>query len=154
MGHRDQRMNPQNRQQPTQPQQPNLSPEIIQVYIENQKLDLLNEAQRIRIQEKEIEANAAYAKDNLKEQAEFLRRKPGEERKTLITMAVILLVFVILLMGFVIYCLSINEREFIYKILQGLGYLVTTGLGYYFGQRNKKKDKTASADITDAEVVN
>ncbi len=134
------------------PQVPQLDPETIRAFVESQHLELQNEAMRLKIREKELDVNASYAKESLKLQAAYLDKKPEEERKTITRIAWIVGGFAVLLLGFVVFCLMYDEREFITKVLKGLSYLATTGLGYYFGQRNKDTSKPPS-DTPNAQVV-
>ena len=133
---------------------PQLDQETIKSIVETQLVEVQNEALRLKLKERELDLNAEYAKESLKHQAEFLAKRPIEERKTITRVAWIVLGFTSLLLGFVVFCLLCGEREFITKVLKGLGYLVTTALGYYLGQKSKDSSKSTTSDGPGAEVVN
>jgi hypothetical protein len=149
-------MNPQNRKPSSIVDQPvQLDSGSVQVLLDNQRIGLQNEAAKIRVQERQIDADLEFAKESLRRQAEYMNNQQAETRKTISLVAGIFGGFTVLLMAFVIYCLYVGERDFITTVLKGLSYLATTGLGYYFGQRNKvlQKEKTSS-DSPSAEVIN
>ncbi|AKD55034.1 hypothetical protein [Spirosoma radiotolerans] len=146
--------NQPNRPQPQAAQPPQqVDPAMVQQWLETRKLEVQNEASQTRIREKEIEANSSYAHASLKHQAEYLKTKPAQDRKDLLLISGIAAFFVILLMGFVLYCLHIGEKDLVTSVLKGIGWVGTSVLSYYLGRNNNKKSTQSRSDSNEAEIV-
>jgi hypothetical protein len=131
-----------------------LTPELLKEFIEVQKQKTLNDAKEIQIKERQLEINAKYAERNLDHQVYYLSSRPAENRKTLAKAGWVVGLLLVVVMGFLTAWICLGKEQFAFKFLQGAGYIITTGLGYWLGSKNKtlKHDKPNSA-INDAEVV-
>lgn len=87
--------------------------EIIQQFIENQKAQLLNDAEELKLRYKELEINSRLAEKSMELQAAYLSKKPIEGRKTITRLAYITAGLVLILFIFIGYCLYIDQVEFI-----------------------------------------
>lgn len=69
----------------TNSQQPNkeVPTHLIEVWVETQKQQVLNQAQELRLKEKELEVNARLAEQQMTLQAGLLKDKPAQQRKLL-----------------------------------------------------------------------
>lgn len=140
----------------TSAQTPNfdLTPEILKDFIEVQKQKSLNEAKELQFKEKQLELNAKHAQRVMDHQVFYLTNRPVETRKTLTRLAWIIGLLSIIVMGFLTTWICLDKEQFAYKFLQGAGYIITTGLGYWLGTKNKDaKGGKDDNDINNAEVV-
>ncbi|MCY1522308.1 hypothetical protein D9M68_571540 [compost metagenome] len=56
-------------------------------------------------------------------------------------------------MVFMIACLYLNKEEFLYSFIKGVGYVATTGIGYFAGKKSNKIPDNKSQKYDDAEVI-
>jgi hypothetical protein len=140
--------------QNTSAQKPNidLTPELLRDFIEIQKQKTVNDAKDLQLKEKQLELGARQAEKAMDHQALYLSNRPAENRKTLTRLGWIVGLLLITVMGFLTTWICLDKEQFAYKFLQGSGYIITTVLGYWLGNKNKKEEK-GNASINDAEVV-
>ncbi len=126
-------------------------PDQLDKFIDLQKLKYQNETKELFLREKDQESQANYAHRLLDYQAEIEKKRPEEHRKTIITFAWIFAVIMLLAMVFAAFCIYHGKEEFLYNLLRGLGYLITTLMGYWFGKRltNDPNKKALNDDIQD-----
>jgi hypothetical protein len=131
-----------------------LTPELLNDFIEVQRQKTLNDAKEIQMKQRQLEINAKYAERNLDHQVYYLSHKPAENRKTLARLGWVVGLLLIVVMGFLTTWICLGKEQFAYKFLQGTGYIITTGLGYWLGSKNKplKNDKSNNG-VNDAEIV-
>lgn len=146
-------MNDKNKK-PEEQRSDQLPAQTIELFLEVQKQDLLNEAERIKLQSKELDFNAQYAHQALGIQGNLLVAKPGEERKTITRWAYIIGGFVLVFLLFIGFCLYVGKEDFALKVLNILGYVVTSAASYWFGQRQNKGNKPNKDDTPSAEIIN
>lgn len=131
-----------------------LSPELIKDIIEVQKQKTLNDAKELHLKEKELELGARHAEKAMDHQALYLSKRPEENRKTITRLGWVVGLLLIAVMGFLTVWICLGKEQFAYKFLQGAGYVVTTGLGYWLGSKNKsKKEGKEDNEINDAEEI-
>jgi hypothetical protein len=126
---------------------------IVEQFLKTQHQKALNEAEEIKLKSKELDLHSRYAEKALDHQQKFLASKPSENRKTLTRIGYIVGGIVLLFLGFISFCLYLDKEDFAGKFLQVLSYVLTTGLGYYFGTLKNKKSNS-DKDIQEAEIVN
>jgi hypothetical protein len=131
-----------------------LTPKLAEKFLETQKQQLLNEATELRIREKEIDINARLGEKSMELQADYLKAKPSENRKTITRFAYIVGGLTLLIFALIFGCLYLNKEDFLITLIEKVGYVVTTGMGYWFGKKsNEPKNKTIDDEIEDANVV-
>jgi hypothetical protein len=132
-----------------------LSEGVIQQFLENQKAQLYNDAEELKLRAEELKQNARLAEKSMEFQAAHLSRQPSEGRKTVTRIAYIFGGIMLLLFIFVGFCLYLNKDQFIIAFLKNAGYVVTTGMGYWFGRRvGKENERKKNADVIDeVEIV-
>lgn len=155
MGHRNRQMNQPVRPQPPQNNNPvnSLSPEIIQGFLQNQQAEAQNEANRIRLREKEIQLSAEFSSESLKLNAQLLNKQPSEDRKMITLVSGIGIVVLLIVIGFIVYLIESGQKEFVLTVLKGIGVLLLNALSYYFGKSQNSKSKTPNTEIPTAETV-
>jgi|GEM_PF-1630512 len=132
-------------------------PEVSERFWEFQIIKAKNETQELRLREKELDLSSKQGNKIIDYQAKLLQSHPTEHRKTISLYLNYLLAFVSIFIVFLDICLYFEKEDFAWKFLQVSGYVLTTGLGYYFGRRSikikKEDEKYSSSDIEDAEIV-
>lgn len=122
-------------------------------FFEIQKQKLANEAKDLILKEKDMDYQSKYAHELLKGQIELEKDRPNQNRKNITRLAYLICGFVVILMLFSAYCLSLGKEDFLYALFKGAGYLVTTLAGYYFGRKSKsgddRKNENSVEEITD-----
>lgn len=138
--------------QSSQPQP--ISPELLQTLLANQQQEAQNEANRIRLREKELDLNARFAEQSLKANTEYISKtKPNQDRKTFGVIAGAAAFFMISVMVFVVYLLNAGERDIVISVLKGIGWLASVVASYFVGQHKSNKEKTESGNSPSAEEV-
>lgn len=135
------------------PQNFEITTELAQAFLANRQAEIIIDEKRIALQDKQLALNADYAKESLKLQAEDLKRRPSESRKTFILIAGVAAFFSLVLIAFIIYLLESKHDDLVLKILGGVGWLGTNALAYYVGQRKSGKSKPSNSDTPSAEVI-
>jgi hypothetical protein len=118
--------------------------DTIKAWISNQTFELQNQKAENEIRIKEIEANARLSEKSLDIQKSVLENQGKDFRMTITRIAYIgggILVVILLFIGF---CLWNNKDAFAYKFCQGISYILTTVIGYFFGKSSHKKSSTQS----------
>lgn len=147
-------MNPKNRpsQNPSTNHQPELTPEIISQFLENQKQQFAIKQQELIFQEKEMQAQSAIAHKSLEIQGELMKNKPKNDRKMLLMIIGGVILVLLLLLVFFCYCMQSGNKDFAFEMIKILGYPLVGGAGYVAGKRSKNKNPE-QPDIPDADVV-
>lgn len=130
----------------------NLDEEMVSKFMEVQLKKATNEAEELKLRYKQLEGNARLAEKSMEIQAKLISSRPSETRKTITRLAYITGGLLIIILTFLSYCLYIGEKDIVLSIIKGGGYIITTGLGYYFGIK-RSKNKESSDASTDATVV-
>lgn len=135
---------------------PELNEDVIKAFLENQKTQLVNESEQLRLKYNEMQINARLAEKSMEFQAAHLSRQSMEVRKSVTRIAYIIGGFLLVFLGFIGYCLYLDRTDFIIAFLKSCGYLVTTFMGYWFGQRSAKhiNNKKGSRQVEEAEIIN
>lgn len=131
----------------------NMPDHIIENFLKIQSQKIQNEAKELGLREKELEASAKYSEKVLNHQADFLKSKPKEQRKTATRYAYIGAGFLVVFLLFCGYCLSIGKEDFVITLIQIVGYFATTALGYYFGRKSKPDPSAGNDSTQDAEIL-
>lgn len=130
-----------------------LTPELLKDFIEVQKQKTLNDARELQLKEKELEFGAKHAEKALDHQALYLSKRPSEDRKTLTRLGWVTGLLLIAVMGFLTTWICLGKEQFAYKFLQGAGYIMTTALGYWLGNKNRSKKEDRENDTTNDAVI-
>jgi hypothetical protein len=123
-----------------------VDPATIKLWIANQSLEIQNQKGEQEVRIKEIEATTKLAEQSLGLQRDLLTKQPQEFRKSIITMASIAFAFLLVILSFLAYLIVNGQKEFAYKFCGGIGYIVTTAMGYFFGKRSGKKENSAGTE--------
>lgn len=127
--------------------QQNLSPQLVEQILENQKIHLQNKNRELDLKEKELDLNAKLAERQMVLQADLLKDKPSQKRKNIITRASVAIVIVSIFLAFFLYCLTIGKEDFAWKVFGGLMYVVTTIVGYYFGKNSTTTEQKETEQL-------
>ncbi len=132
-----------------------LPPEIISQFIKNQEQKLLIDAQELKLKEKDLDNQHKYAEKTLDIQADLLKQRPLENRKTITRIAYITASFFLIFLIFFVVCLYLNKDQLVYKMIDVITYVITSVVSYYFGkssQRNKD-DSSSQGGYLEAEII-
>ena len=134
---------------------PELNEEILNKFLENQRAQLYNEQEELKLRHKELELNTRLAEKSMEYQAAHLAKQPHEGRKNITRVAYIVCAFVIIFLTFIVFCLYLGKDAFLVSFLKNGGYLLTTFMGYWFGRRvGKAEIKKKNDDVIDeVEVI-
>ena len=140
--------------QPEKPKQ-QIDPASLSKLLQTQHQTALNQAEQLKIKQKEVDHQAAYAQQLLKYQAEHIKSIPSENRKTYTRIGWIVGLGGFLIMGFLTFWLYIVQTEFAKSFLHGLSYLATSALSFWVGRKASKRNEKAAHDDEpeDAKVV-
>jgi hypothetical protein len=135
--------------------QQELPPEIISQFIKNQEQKLLIDAQELKLKEKDLDNQHKYAEKTLDLQADLLKQRPLENRKTITRIAYIIASFLLIILIFFGVCLYLNKDQLVDKMLNVISYIITCVVSYYWGTKsNKKKDDSSSQNgYSEAEII-
>lgn len=117
-----------------------IDPNLIRSWIENQRQELQNRHTELDLKAKEIEANKSLALKSLELQGNILKNHPKEFRKTITRVGYIVGAVILLIMGFLSYCLWMGKDEFAKSVLHISVYLVSVLASYWFGRKNGKNE--------------
>lgn len=134
------------------PQSPAIDPEAVKQFLKVQTLQAQNDAKELEIRTKEADNNYKYAQRSLELQAEHLKMRPIEGRKTFQMMGNYLIGFFLLVLVFCGFCLYMGEKEFLLDFLKISGYFFTSALGYFIGRRQAKvrpREENNQAEVLD-----
>lgn len=139
----------------SRPSNGDLPVHVIEQIIENQKQQLFLQSQDLKLREKELEVNSKLAEKEMTFQADLLKNRPGETRKTIRIITIAVISFVALFLLFFGYCIYSGHESFALKIFGYIMYGVTTVAGYWAGKRTKGKQLAPrNNEMTAAEIVN
>lgn len=113
--------------------------EMIKTWMKNQTLELQNQKQENEIRIKEIDANTKLSIKSLEIQEKVVTNQGKEIRSTLTRVSLIAMVGVVIILLFLGFCLYTGNKDFAYKFCQGVSYIVTTALGFWFGKKSSKQ---------------
>lgn len=131
-----------------------ISPDLLQHWIETQKIKALNETKEIQLREKELEFSAKNAEKAMDLQAKHLASLPSEGRKTMTRMALIVGFIILIFLTAVTIWLVMGKEQFANDFLKGISYVVTSILSYLIGKAQRgKKNKQQVDDTEDAHVI-
>lgn len=114
----------------------------VEKIIELQKLRVQNDTRELILKEKEMENHSKYAHKLLELQAGIESKRPSENRKTFTRITYLFCAILILCMVFAGFCLYLGKEEFLYSLIKGLGYIITTIIGYFAGKKSQHKENT------------
>lgn len=135
-----------------------LDPEAIQDIIATGKQRALNDAERIKLRQYEIEKNAEIANKSLDYHAEHLKHLPDEQRKLIKVYAAWASFFLICLLSFTMFCIYLEKTDFILNLFDKISYLIIAIVSYFVGKKNGANDDSNSkqdniSHVDDAEIV-
>lgn len=152
----NQKAKPQNSSSNSLSKAAEISTEDISKWIDNQSQLAKNEAANIALRHKEIENNARLAEKAMDYQAELLKRRPGENRKTITRIAWIAGAIIIVFLAFLVSLLYMGHEKFAEYFLQGISYVFVSVISYFVGKKNKAKSDNGSNGndfVQDADIV-
>ena len=127
---------------------------IIEQIIDNQKQQIILQGQELKIREKELDINGKIAEKQLGYQAEYLKNRPSEARKSMQLVIFSIIGTLVIFLLFFGYCISTGNSEFALKMFGYMMYVVTTCAGYYAGKsKANKKQQDVNNNIEDATIV-
>lgn len=135
------------------PPQISLSPESLEKLIEIQLVKAQTEKDMLMLRHKELEINSRLGEQSLSHQSEFLKRQPGQHRKTIAVYGGITLGILLLFFAFLTYCLSSNNTAFAKDFLQIASYFFISIVSFWFGRKSKSEKKEGEPQIEDAQIV-
>lgn len=129
--------------------------EIITTFLKNTSEQINLEKLQTNLEEKRIESNERLAIKAMGFQSEDIKARPKEARKTIITVSIIGLTFLILIALFIAFLLMQKQEEFAWGILKAVTYLIAIAFGYYAGKKTKpgKNANPSEMDIQDPELM-
>jgi len=136
-------------------QKPELDPETIKAIVAQQSEKLKLEAQKIRLQEKQLDQNGILAEKSMVLNSEIIKKHPSEQRKTILTIGGIVIAVIIIFLAFILFCINQGNAEFADKFLSWIGHVGGAVGGFFVGKwSNKKKpEDTINTEPEDAEIV-
>lgn len=141
-----------NRNKNIPPNQPlPVDQEMIKSWLQNQNLELQNQRLENDLRAKEIDANTRLAEKSLEIQKAVLTNEGKEFRMTITRIVWLVALILMIILTFLGFCLWAGKDTFAYKFCQGISYLATTGLGYFFGRKNQTKPEKSNV-IDDDQV--
>jgi hypothetical protein len=118
----------------------NLDSSVIKQWLTNQEKQLSIQAQEAQLKEKEISASYKYAHAALDAQRADQKDDRAYKFKRQITVYFFLGFILLLILGFVVYCLQNGHKEIAIETLKILGTAVIAGLsGFFLGKAQNKK---------------
>lgn len=140
-------------QKRNQPKDKPLDPRMIEslLNVQLRQLEIDKRSQDIRIEEAKI--NAKLAEKSMALQEKVLLKQPSEYRKTVAVYIGFVITTIILILGFLAYCIHTENTDFAIKFVQIAGYFITTIVGYYLGRKSSKSPQKKEDEIQEAEVV-
>lgn len=133
-----------------------LTPELLKEILQHQAKQLQLEEKRLQIEDRQLDRNAKFAEKSLDYNAEWLKHAPKEQRKNIITFAIIGIILLLIILAFITVCLWKGKDEFVRTFLTWMGHIVGSVIGFIVGRKTAKNNKTKSPDkdgISDVEVV-
>jgi len=129
-------------------------PELIRQILEVEGKKIARDLQRFELDKKSIDSQGRLAELQIHAQAEYLKNRPHQNRKTLVTIGAIILTFLLVALGFITILFYMHKDAFANNILNALKYIIVGGGSYYAGTKRRKGDSLTADDAQDAEVVN
>lgn len=129
-----------------------LDQDALNKLLEVQKLNAINDAERINLQKQELAINGKLAEKAIDAQVDLLKTEPSEKRKTMKLVLWFSSFLFIVLLFFFLGCLYLDKLEFAKDFLSTIGYLVSLALAYSFGRMSKKGDNKDDK-IPEAEII-
>jgi hypothetical protein len=152
-------MSQQNRDQPHRQQSSGQVPvdaETLKALLQQQSQQLALEVRRISLDEKQLDAHTKLAEKSMAINADLLKNAPREHRRTTVTYGVIVLSFILIVVGFMVFCLVSDKQDFVKEILgylKNLTALVVTFIAGRYSHKSKKASDDARGAVQDVDVV-
>lgn len=130
---------------------PNMSPELIDKFLDIQKENILLEAQQYKLEEKNIDNNFKLAQKNLEYQREFLLKSPKQNRWTILLISSVIIAFVVIILMALFIFLRSGFEEYANTLLQSIVYLAVFFTGIFTGRKweKSKSPKKYAENIED-----
>lgn len=141
--------NPSSRSQSGLP----MNEKLLEKFVETQLIRVKNESKELELKSKDMDYQYRHADKLLSHQAEYLKTKPTEHRKTVTRIAWILGLILIIFLVFIGFCLYLGKDQFILNMLHGLSYFVLSALSYIAGKKSGNSKKSKSGQNDDYEEV-
>lgn len=141
-----------NKNTPQSNDKPLIENDILRSFVENQRLELSLNKERIELQKKQIEYSHLYALKALDVQKQDRNEERQNSLKVQRNLFFIIGVVLFLLLAFGVLCLWLNKDEILKELIKIIGYSVIPSVGSYFYGLYKGKNKT-SEDIYHQEEV-
>jgi len=129
------------------------SPEVLKSFVEVQKKKIENEGRELSIREKEIASNERLALKSMELQADLLKERPKEMRKSITMLAYIVMgsvAFILLFLGWLVYR---DNKDFAVEVIDKGSYLIVAILSYIVGKKNGKSPQDKTNDDSDIEKL-
>ena len=129
------------------------SPEVLKSFVEVQKKKIQNEGRELSIREKEIASNERLALKSMELQADLLKERPKEMRKSITMLAYIVMgsvAFILLFLGWLVYR---DNKDFAVEVIDKGSYLIVAILSYIVGKKNGKSPQDKTNDDSDIEKL-
>lgn len=147
---------PPNQNNKNQKSLPDLDQETFKSLVVQQGQKLQIEADKLRLEEKRMEQDGKLAERSIEMQSTLLKAYPSQHRKTLITIGAIAIVIILIILGFILYCIHEGKDEFADKFLNWLSHIAGIAGGFLIGRttgKKKQRDTPAPGEPEEAEIV-
>lgn len=146
----------QNNKQTSQPAKFNLDEESVKALILQQGQKLQIEEKKLLIEQQRIVNDGKLAEKAMAHNAELLKNAPKDQRKLIVTVSVAIFVLILIILGFLGFCLYAGKDEFVKDFVGFMKYLFSAGIGVLVGRATKKGQSNSNkqSEIEDAEVLN
>lgn len=118
------------------------NPKIVEDFLEIQKKQINNEAEKVELQKMHLTQSSEIAKTQLKYDFEIKQKSGEEKRKNLRIKLIYGLFFFLGFVTFLGFCLHYKESEFAKTFLTIVTHALTLVIGYWFGGKTKKPKET------------
>jgi hypothetical protein len=153
MGRKNRYMGPSNQPPRKLPQTQEIPPEVFLGFIQNQAAQLQVQQEEIKLQHRQLDANAAHANKTLEYQNDYLKRKPAQERLTFALISGVAFVFIGVLLWFCTYLIDHGLKDLVIKIVTGVGWIISNVVTFLLGRKVGSDKKQENSDQSSAEVV-
>jgi hypothetical protein len=130
-----------------------LPAQVVEQIVETQKQQIVLQTQELKLREKELEVNARLAEKQMTYQADIIKNKPAETRKSFQAAAIFVILLFALVLYFFGYCVHSGHKDFALKVFGYIMYAVTTIAGYYAGRKSVRTNKDRKADHVEEAIV-
>lgn len=121
--------------------------------VEKSKIELRMSERAFR--EKHVDNQAALAREQLRAQADYLKRKPRQDRYFMITVGSIVAVILLIVLSFLLILIFWHETEFAKYLLVTVSHIIVGVLSFVAGKGRKQSLPPSMDDnIEDAQITN